>query len=382
MDISANPLFEATPHPYLLLNPNLKIVAVNDSYLHATMTVRNQIVGRHLFEVFPDNPEDMDATGVTNLRASLIKVILTKKPHRMDIQKYDIPIELNSRFEVRYWSPLNTPVLNEKKQLLYIIHHVEDVTEQVLARKMAEKNIHEQNMEVENLKEERELRERFVSSLTHDLHTPLTAARLNMELIKRYIDDKDKILRILPKVNASLDRIDLMIRDLLDANRLKAGKGISLDIEKCDLIPVIHETLQVLRTVHGDRFVFKGPTSLMGNWSCEGFQRIVENLCSNAIKYGDPDTPISIELSSDKDEIILRIHNEGHPISEEDQKTLFDQFKRTSQAEKGKQKGWGIGLSLVKGIVEAHGGSITITSADGKGTTFTLLLPLDLSIYE
>jgi len=91
------------------------------------MTVREAILGRGIFDVFPDNPDDIDADGVLNLRASLNAVKKFGKPNRMAVQKYDIR-KPDVAFEIRYWSPLNIPVLNEQNELLYIIHNVLDVT--------------------------------------------------------------------------------------------------------------------------------------------------------------------------------------------------------------------------------------------------------------
>ena len=129
-------LFEASPTPFLVLTPEFKIVAVSDSYLRATMTRRHDIVGRGLFEVFPDNPNDAAATGVQNLRKSLNKVLSARQPDEMAIQKYDVrrPAEEGGAFEERYWSPLNTPVFNDKGEITYIVHRVEDVTERMRTR--------------------------------------------------------------------------------------------------------------------------------------------------------------------------------------------------------------------------------------------------------
>jgi PAS domain S-box-containing protein len=129
-------LLEAAPTPLLVLTPDFQIVAVSDSYLRATMTCRHDIVGRGLFEVFPDNPNDPAANGVQNLRNSLNKVLATRQPDEMAIQKYDVrrPIEEGGSFEERYWSPLNTPVFNDKGAITYIIHQVEDVTSSVRTR--------------------------------------------------------------------------------------------------------------------------------------------------------------------------------------------------------------------------------------------------------
>ena len=121
-------LFESAPNPYLVLAPDLTIVAVNDYYLQVTFTKRADIVGRGIFEVFPDNPQDIAATGVGNLRASLERVLQSKIADAMAVQKYDIP-HPDGGFEVRYWSPLNTPVITSRGEVEYIIHRVEDVTE-------------------------------------------------------------------------------------------------------------------------------------------------------------------------------------------------------------------------------------------------------------
>src|SRR3954463_13259088 len=99
-------LFEAVPTPFLVLRPDERftIVAVSDSYLRATLTTREGLVGRGLFDAFPDNPDDPDATGVRNLRASLGRVLANRAPDRMPIQKYDIAGS-DGGFEERHWSP-------------------------------------------------------------------------------------------------------------------------------------------------------------------------------------------------------------------------------------------------------------------------------------
>ncbi len=113
--VSANyeSLFNASPAAYLVLAPNppeFTIAAVTDAYLAATNTCRDTIIGRSLFEVFPDNPNDPRADGVRKLRASLMRVLETRAADRMAIQKYDIPRRnADGGFEERYWNPLNTP---------------------------------------------------------------------------------------------------------------------------------------------------------------------------------------------------------------------------------------------------------------------------------
>lgn len=134
-------LFESSPGCYLVLSPDFTIVGVSDAYLRATMTKRDAIVGRPLFEVFPDNPDDPTADGEAKLRASLGRVISHRVPDRMDIQKYDIrrPESEGGAFEERHWSPVNSPVLGEDGGVEYIIPCVEDVTDLVRLRERGTK---------------------------------------------------------------------------------------------------------------------------------------------------------------------------------------------------------------------------------------------------
>lgn len=124
-------LFEASPDLYLALNPDLVIVAVSDSYLRATMTERDAIVGRNLFVVFPDNPADSRADGVDTLTASLERVFERRQPDTMGILKYDIrrPTTEGGGFEERYWSSVNSPIFDAGGELAYVMHRTVDVTD-------------------------------------------------------------------------------------------------------------------------------------------------------------------------------------------------------------------------------------------------------------
>jgi PAS domain S-box-containing protein len=122
---------EAAPDAYLFLAPDLTILGATPAYLHATLTRRSAIVGRNVFEVFPDNPDDPAADGTRNLRASLDRVRTTLSADTMPIQKYDVrrPESEGGGFAEKYWKPSNTPVLSDSGEILFIIHRTEDITE-------------------------------------------------------------------------------------------------------------------------------------------------------------------------------------------------------------------------------------------------------------
>ncbi len=124
--------FDGSSHPYMLLDPGpgLQIVDINGAYAAATLTDRAQVVGRSLFEIFPDNPDDPLADGVSNLYTSLKIVAKTGRAHAMAVQRYDIR-DPSGAFVERHWQPVNTPVHDAEGRLVFLLHHVEDVTDQV-----------------------------------------------------------------------------------------------------------------------------------------------------------------------------------------------------------------------------------------------------------
>jgi two-component system sensor histidine kinase EvgS len=199
-------LFESAPDPYLVLDPELVIVGVSDAYARATMTQREQILGRGIFEVFPDNPDDPAAEGVRNLRASLRRVLKSGKPDAMPVQKYDIrkPEEEGGGFEERYWSPLNTPVRSRDGTLAFIIHRVEDVTEFMrLKQQGAEQGKINEALREQALRAEAEIfaRNRDVAAASAQLKAA------NDELSRLYEKERESAARMQATFNSVADGI-------------------------------------------------------------------------------------------------------------------------------------------------------------------------------
>ena len=133
-------LFEATPNPYLLLAPDgpiYTIMGVNEAYLRATMTERQAIMGRSIFEVFPDDPDTPDAFSTRDLRASFDRAVQTGQPDRLSVHHYNIR-RPDGVFEERHWRPLQVPVLGPSGEVVSLIHYVEDVTQGVLDARTAQ----------------------------------------------------------------------------------------------------------------------------------------------------------------------------------------------------------------------------------------------------
>lgn len=220
-------------------------------------------------------------------------------------------------------------------------------------------------------------RDDFISMLSHDLRNPLAAAKISAQLINRTKDMPDKVQVASKRIVENLNRANSLIENLLDANKIKAGVPLQLEMEPVMLNTLVDDVIVDLSTVHGKRFVIKNDSSsINGHWSPEGIRRILENLCINAVKYGAPNTPIEVRFKNQNNRVSIEVHNEGNPIPIDVQEKLFDLYQRNTDVTRG-VSGWGLGLTLVKGVAEAHGGMVEVKSKAGDGTTFTVLIPLD-----
>jgi len=221
-----------------------------------------------------------------------------------------------------------------------------------------------------------DIQQKFINTLTHDLKNPITAAKTSAALILRRSDVSEPVIKSAKRINGSLNRLTAMIHDLLDASRIRAGELLSLQFVQCDLNTTIHEIVDEMSLIHGDRFIVDSNSSAVGKWDCDSLRRAVENLIGNAVKYGTADSPITITLKTGTAVVELTVHNEGAPISEAEIPLLFQIYRRARSAQESTKTGWGLGLTLVKGVVDAHNGQIRVESTKDKGTSFILDIPI------
>lgn len=253
-----------------------------------------------------------------------------------------------------------------------------NVTDRVKRRHQVEADAKALSEAVKNLELEREAKNRFVLALTHDLRTPLTAIKMSAQLLNRKSDNPDFVKTISRRIANSIDRGDKLIKDLLDANQIKAGGALPLQLQEMDLHKVARSSLAELSTIHGERFkLIICVPSIMGFWDPHALERMIENLGSNAVKYGSKTAPITLTLTRENDFVAICMNNTGNAIDPNDLESIFTQYSRTTSAVSGGQIGWGVGLTLVKGIAEAHGGSAKVESNPDSGTTFTIQIPID-----
>jgi signal transduction histidine kinase len=361
-------LLEAAPGAYLVLDPSFVIVGVTDAYLQATLTVREQIVGRGLFEVFPDNPNDPAATGSRNLRASLETVLRTGAPHAMPVQKYDIRRPGSDEFEERYWKPLNTPAVIDG-EVAYIIHSVEDVT-----------RLEQAAGELQSMRVADHAKDEFIAIISHELRTPMTSILGWTRMLALGGLDEQTRGEALDALERSTLAQAKLIEDLLDESRIASGK-LRLEPRALDLRTVLSNAISQARPAAeakqipiaadcgDDRYdVFADPARL---------QQAIGNLLGNAIKFTGEGGTVAVRLRREEGEGVIEVRDSGQGIAPALLPHVFERFRQGDGQTSERQSGLGLGLSISRHIVELHGGSVSVSSpGEGKGTTFLVRLPL------
>jgi signal transduction histidine kinase/CheY-like chemotaxis protein len=404
-------LFESAPGLYLVLTKDLKIAAVSDAYLRATMTRREEILGRALFEIFPDNPNDPGATGVRNLRASLERVLRNQTPDTMAVQKYDIrrPESEGGRFEERHWSPLNSPVFGPEGEILYIIHRVEDVTEfvhvkqrgieqsrlteelQVRAQQMESEiflraqEVQEANQKLQTANEElqrlaselsaanKEL-EAFSYSVAHDLRAAVRAIdgicmMLQTDYGGRFDDKGTDLLR---RVGTSTKRMGRLIEGLLDLALLPR---CPLNPQTVNLSELAQAIAAEQRDTSPERQVdFVLQADLVAHVDEVLLRVVLNNLLGNAWKYSRSKPRARIEFGATLQEgkTVYFVRDNGAGFDMAYVGNLFGPFQRLHSEREF--EGAGIGLATAQRIVNRHGGRMWAEAEVDKGATFYFTL--------
>ena len=219
------------------------------------------------------------------------------------------------------------------------------------------------NKMVGQVKQMIQARDQLLLDVSHELRSPLTRLKVALALLP---DDENKNGMV-----GDLNEMEAMITELLELERMREGRGLRR--EGCDLAPVLRELADVYNgDPPGVRLL--APPEIWLDIDREKIRIVLRNLLENARKFSLPDSgPVEITVETDESRIILRVRDDGPGIPESDLPNLFEPFYRVDRSRSRKTGGYGLGLSICKRIMEAHGGSISVSNNPGRGASFVLV---------
>ena len=238
--------------------------------------------------------------------------------------------------------------------------------------------------DITELRSVERMKSEFVSTVSHELRTPLTSIK---GFIRTLLDDtdgyydRDTQMEFYNIIDAECDRLVRLISDLLNLSRIESGRALDLVLSEFDLAEVINQVVESQRSyTHRHEFEIIVQDDL-SNFTADRdkIDQILTNLLSNAIKYSPDGGKITVHARDVGDNVAVSISDEGIGVPEEQISRLFTRFHRVDSRDSRKQYGTGIGLHLVKHLVEAHKGEVSVESELGAGSTFTFVLPRGLS---
>jgi signal transduction histidine kinase len=221
-----------------------------------------------------------------------------------------------------------------------------------------------------------EFEQQLIGIVSHDLRNPIHAITLAAHALLRQEELDARSTRAASRILSSAERAARMIRDLLDFTQARLGGGFSLERRPTELRQLVDQVLDEVGVAWPERDLRvhqQGNTS--GEWDSDRIVQVVSNLVTNALKYSPKDTPVRVELRAGGDAVELAVHNEGPPIPPDLLPRLFEPLQRGTPQVDRASRSIGLGLYIVKHLVEAHGGTVAARSERGLGTTFTVRLP-------
>ena len=225
------------------------------------------------------------------------------------------------------------------------------------------------------------LRDHFLSVASHELKTPLTSILGNIQLLQRRVNRENSLnardQRTLQIIADQTNRLNKMILSLLDISRIESGQ-LSIERGPVDVSALVSRVVDEVQSTLGEREieVCSSSRSLVVHGDEIRLEQVFQNLVQNALKYSRPPAPIVVAVKQCDTSVCVEVRDSGIGIPEAALPQLFERFYRAGNVRGGDIGGMGIGLFVVREIVELHNGQVTVESIEGQGSTFTVRLPL------
>ena len=349
----------------LLRGPELRYELINPASLQGTDTTADMLVGRSFADVSPD-PRFVALLG--EVYASGVPRVTSEAP-------VTIPGAAGA-LRISYFNSAIVPLRDANGAVDALVYHAVDVTEQVVARTLVERARGEATASLERAEAAARVREEFLSIATHELRTPVTSISGYAQLALKALTSgrTERLQPALETVVRQSDRLAVLITQLLDASRISGG-SLAIEPERTDLSALVGAAVEAAR-IRSDahHWVTDLAPDLWVSVDPVRTEQVLTNLFDNAIRYSPDGGTIHVRLAAEGPTFAVAVSDEGLGIPAERVDHVFDRFYR-GHAERG-LGGLGLGLYIAREIVERHGGMIDVRSTLGRGTTFTVRMPV------
>ncbi len=338
-----------------VLNPDGTLINTNQAPLQIASIAREDVIGKPFWECFWWSY----SAGIQNQLRTAVE-----RAAAGELVRYDVQVRVAD--EALIWIDFQlAPLYDRAGNLTHLIPSGLDIT----SRKVAEEELRAKTRQLE---EESRRRELFLATLGHELRNPLAAVDGALKVVESGAREPADILRMLTR---HVGQLSALIDDLLEVSRIARGK-ITLRKTAADLVEVVQAAVESVRSnlrAKGQRLSLSLPNELRVEGDEIRLQQIVSNLLSNASKYSLEGGRVDVRVLCEDDEAFIVVEDQGRGLDQSEVEMIFEPFV---QKEPG-AGGLGIGLSLVRGLVELHGGSIQAASeGPGRGSVFTARIPI------
>lgn len=329
-------IMENVKNPILVLNRFGDIVIMNKAMRHLAET--SHVIGKNYRAVFTSK----------ELQYIIDNAQISEEKYKQELHYHN-----------HYYSVTTSPLLDHHKEFSGNIFVFNDITKMKVTEK---------------------LQKEFVANVSHELKTPVSAIKGASELLLNGAKDNPEILEeFLQIIFKENERLAYMIEDLLELSRVDSS-DYRMNFQSVDLVVVANECQQIFKTKLYEQSMqleieIAEPMIVFGD--SQRLKQVFINLIENAIKYSNENTTITIRFTKDKYNIYIICEDQGIGIPRKDLKHIFDRFYRVDKARSRDSGGTGLGLAIVKSIIARHNGRIYVKSQEGKGTMFTIELPIN-----
>ncbi|MBC8059779.1 MAG: PAS domain-containing sensor histidine kinase [Clostridiaceae bacterium] len=342
---------------------DLKVVDINKKATSIIESFRSEV--NSICQIKDNKIEDIFENFKTSVYYQCISEVLKEKKTKYLMKKNHV---LNGN-DI-YWNVIFEPVLEVDGEVQEILILIIDVTNEIKSNIIMEKAL--------------ELQEELFANISHELKTPLNVIFSTVQLLSLYCNSdsleemKGSLVKYVDSIKQNCHRLSKLINNIVDVSKIEAG-FFALNLSNNNIVEVVEEIVMSVinfTEVKGINLIFDTDTEeKVIACDPEKIERIVLNLISNAIKFSEVGDEIFVNIKDKNEFVEISVTDNGIGLEVNHLEMIFDRFKQVNKSLSRNAEGTGIGLSLVKSIVELHGGHINVESEFGKGSKFTVILP-------